>query len=519
MNSGDSQGRKGIQEFLEDFGETVEDIQYDGWPIWWFFKVRFVNDGLPSWFPRHDEIVGAVKEGRGLGMSGLRLFLLRKLFWFNEFVKGFISAFNRRVSGDSGKKEIMFLVHTNAVLPKDCGFQVDRIESVIEGVRESGELREYISVVDPLSHNSGLGLLNYPDLIYKFMDSGLRRKAGEAAKKLNREYREAIREFSPNSMVHEKICMCFRPALDFFFSREVLYSVILYYLAYRNVVRRRDIRLLVVYSMNGVISRCALFAADKEAVKTLHIFHGFLSAKRITLPDSVYHAAIGERYRQDMIASGTAPRNIFVTGPVFMDEIVPYIKDKPVEGETDTVLFMSQCFVEENRVDSARYLGYMKKYLSELSRVKGIRVVIKMHPNERNPQLYESLIDSGGYGNVRVIRDKRKETFYSLINESSILISFPSTAILEALIIGTPTISLDIPECRVSDPILCDRRYLIHSSVEDDLSKQVAGILHDKKNRLEVIADGRKLVGEYLYGVDGKAGKRVYEVIEELLGL
>ncbi|RKX91903.1 MAG: hypothetical protein DRP84_10865 [Spirochaetes bacterium] len=507
-----------IQKFLENFGGFVNDIQYDGWPIWWFFKQRFLGDRLLPPLPSYEEIINSILNREEVGFkqkfkNKVTVFSLGKFLEYNEKTKIFISRFNKgKSSKKTDKKRIMFMTHTNAILPdKDYGYTVDRIGSVVKEVRKDPELEEYISVISPLSHKNWLKLLDYPNLVYSYIDKEIKKKAKRGSILLHKKWKEISKEINYN-LIGEH----FKTALNVFFSRESIYLIILYYETYKKIIKQEKINFLCFYAAGGILSKCAIAAAHNSGVKSLTISHGLGAPSRNPdQPPSFYHAVIGDKYKEKYIELGVNPENIFVTGPVFMDEIVRYIKDKNLQNKKKKILFATQPLVEDNYLSKEEYFNYIKEYLSDLKKLQNVDIKIKLHPREKYLEFYQNLLKSLNFERITIVKGQEKKLLYNLIKESDLVIGFSSTVLVEAMIIGTPIISIDLL-IGGNDPIIQNRDKIIHLNPKKSIYPISKKILYDKKEQKSIIKKQRELLKEYLYKVDGKGGKRVVNLIKKL---
>lgn len=515
----------GLPEYTAG-GMSINDIKYDGIPIWWFFKAKFREGKLPLQLPEHRKIVSDIAINKKITIlesvkNQLKAYLFAKFIRYNEELKIFISRFNKKQSKMvAGKGNIMFLVHTNAILfdKSKVGFAVDRFESVVNKIREDNELQEYISVVDPMSHNSFFNLLRYENLIYRYMDRDIRKIASGHASRLHNEWKNIKCSMHYDSNLEFRIYEYIKPAMDFVFSKDMIYLVILYYEAYKRVIRENKINLLLIYADSGIITRCAIKAADASNVDILHISHGTGVGVSPDLSDILYHAVIGEDYRREYIKQGIAEDRIFVTGPLFMDDIVKYKKEN-YDNEKKHILFLTWPINDPNliRVEEADYINFMKRWIGELNTVGDVKITIKPHPREI-VKVYESIVNSLGYRNIDIIKTvgktQTKDFLYSLIRNSDLVISFGSTASIESIIIGTPSIIINLfgPP---NDPIM--REGIINLGPEENISGTVKELLYNKEKIKGAIENGNQKAKEYLYAVDGRANERVMEIIKRLL--
>ncbi len=522
-----------IREFIEELpyrrvnGESVRDIGYDRIPIWWFFRMKFLKGELPLQSPKHKILVDSILNNRKITLydrikSRLLSYLFAKAIKFNEELKIFISRFNRKhPKRVSGRGDIMILAHTNAIIFKNStsGFEIDRIEGVIRKIREDNELQEYISIVDPISHNSLLNLLKYENLIYGHMDSNLRKNANRDASELHKQWVKIKNKISYESEIDKKIYANFLPTLNLIFSKEMLYLVILYYEAYKKVISERNTKLLVVYAPTGFIILCAIAAADKRNIKTLHIEHGLAGHGTYDyVIDSLYRATDTGDNRNMLIKYGNSPDKIFVTGSVVIDNIARYITNKKEVRGKKRILFalwLSSDFPSGKEW----YRKYLRKYLQEMNRVGNVEIIMKLHPRDKDMSFYKSILKELGYNNVEIMKTKgktqTKDFLWSLIRDSDLVISFGSSVSSEALIIGTPSLIIDLIPLTISSSLITEG--IVHISRDEDISKIVKEALYNEGRIAELVDKGNQAISKYLYKIDGKASERVLGVIKELV--
>lgn len=526
MNLSKEEIKKEIQKFFENFNKSVEEIKYDSWPLWWFFRQLFITDALPTQFIGHKEIIDKVKSGKKPNRiekirNRIKILLLRKLFEYSEKSKTQISRFNKKESKiEKNKKTVMFLIHTNAIIFKpDGSFEEDRFQSLIDEVRNDSGLQIYLSIVDPLTHNSFLKLLKYENLIYRYITPGIIENIRRESSRLNKEWNKIKEKIIYNSKIENLIWEYNKPALNFFFSKELIYILLFYYEAYKDVIKKKDIKLLSLYAIGGPIIRCAIAAADRMKIRSIHIFHGLDVVEYLDLPESLYHCVPGDEYKKKMIRAGINSNNIFVTGPAFMNEIVPFIKtDSEINAKTKRILFASNPTIDERpkMMDKENWYKYLKKYLNGLSKLRDTEIIVKPHPREKDITIYKSIIKELDR-NIKLVTDHKKSILYSLIRGSDIVITFGSTVSLESTIIGTPTIIIDIIDfSKISDPFLSGG-HVKHVSLDAEIPAVVDGIINNPIMRDECIKNGKKFVQDYLYKIDGEVNKRILYIMKKLI--
>ncbi len=521
-----------IIRFLEKLSDkkfdkcSIKDIKLDKTPVWWFFEDRFLGNRLPHQFSDHKEIAKAIKDKKNQPYlkkikNRVNVFLFKKYFLWNEKSKIWISKLNRKEAKlEKNKQTVMFLIHSNAILldKPGLGFKVDRIGSIVEEVKKDNKLQAYVSVIAPLSHKASRKLLRYENLVYKFIDAKIKKKARDESLRLHEEWIRIREKISYDSELERELWKSFQEPLDFFFSREMTHIAALYYETYKRILNDKNIKLLCIYSPAGVITRCAVAAAKELNVKCLMAPHGIGSPKGSFWVKDIYFAIEGNEIKKDLIELGNKPENIFVTGPVFMDDIVNYIKtnNEYEKSKNKKILVLPATPVDDAQLSFEEWSKYIGNYLDELHRIPDVEIVIKPKSRDGNIQMYGDIIKQRGYGNIVVEKSPSKDFLYGLIRESDVVVTFYSTTVIESIIIGTPVFVIDLIFKNIYDPMIKNES-IPHLNPDADISTTIQKVLSDGKILKKVLNNERKIIGEYLYNVDGKAGKRVLEVMHALL--
>jgi len=501
-----------LEKLDEDKSENgINAIKYNNWPVWWFFKQRFLRDRLLPPLSTHREILDAVQNKRK-PTGRLASLRMRKFISYNEKVKFLLSRFNR-IPEKTPDEKIMFIAHTNGVVPdKEYGFTVDRSGSVVNEIRRDPGMKEYVAVVKPMSHKPSLDLFswNRGHLVYPFVDAEITRKANKESKRLHAECSNFLKQH-PTSPIWEQL----QPAFRVFFSREILYLLVLYYELYKKIIHHGNIRLVCFYSI-GFLGNCAMAAAHDSKIKSLFIYHALgTEVVKHEYPPSFYIAVPSKMHREfEIESSNVDPKKIFITGPVFMDDIVPYIDRKTNNSPRKIVLFSDPWDVSQLGSvigDKSIYERYLSKFIREVNKVSDVEVILKIHPRDR-VDFYKPFTNTS---NVRIATGQSKEELYGLMSECDIAFGFNSSASGEAMVMRKPSVIINLmPE--QTDPILNDSRAQ-HLAPDDDVSKLVGKLLDDKKFRADAVENQNKIISDYLYKIDGKAKDRVKDIISDLL--
>jgi len=176
---------------------------------------------------------------------------------------------------------------------------------------------------------------------------------------------------------------------------------------------------------------------------------------------------------------------------------------------------MTSLFVEGKLLEKEEYFGYVRRVLFQISNAKKIeKIIIKLHPREKNKSKYKSIAKSLGLENVEINQDPRKKVLYSIINNSDLIVSFTSTADVESLMLDRNVINVEIAEnLRKLDY----KKATIKVESDNDLTKIVNQVLGDKKLQEQLKRKRKKYVKTAFYRTDGKAYERIADLIVSLI--
>lgn len=107
----------------------------------------------------------------------------------------------------------------------------------------------------------------------------------------------------------------------------------------------------------------------------------------------------------------------------------------------------------------------LDKLLENFSNVKDVFVIVKPHPTEFNVKIYERLISKHSGINFKIIRGE----LFELLHISNITISVYSNSILDSIVFGIPTISVNFSKQQFSK-ILDDKGALFETDLQGLIS-------------------------------------------------
>ena len=504
-----------------------EIFQIDGIPVWYFFEPLFKQEYLPKPFKNLVEIESDVKEGRTpTRFESLKLklaqFGLRKGMRASEGVKWFIASFKKPRGGE---KKVLFLGYTNQVARKGGELKPAGFHEVVDVLKER-KAKPLVLFCDPLSKNSLRGLLEFPDLLYSYVDPKTVKESKRLAHELNRKWKEISEEKKEKLFTFDgrSYWRFLRNELNFLFSKEMMTVLITYYLTFKKIVEKYGIKVIYLTALGGFYEPLLLGVAYKLDKKVVHSSHGYVGRFLIVRDEflrNVALAAWGWEERERWLKLGIKKESIFVTGSPFFDEIARHRTKKEKDKTKRTVTILPTALVEYKIVGKNEYFSYIRKCLAQLSKVKNIKkVVIKLHPDEKHKPEYESVARSLKLTNVEVVQKPGKEFLYAVLRDSDLLISFGTTADVEGLMLDKDIIVIDglkrgpIAELSKKDKY---REAVVVTDKNDDLTGVVTKVLTDKKVRRNLGEKRRRYLVNSFYKIDGKAHERIADLVESLL--
>ncbi|MDO8643196.1 MAG: polysialyltransferase family glycosyltransferase [Candidatus Woesearchaeota archaeon] len=536
--------KEGLYQCTEKLNDidALTSITYDGVPLWWFYQIRFMRDALPEQFDNFEQIVKMQgKSALTRKLHHLRqtagALMLARFLKINErmkqrMTKGQPTApFTEQNTEQKNKKRALFLVHTIALDLAQKPFAIDRMQTVYEQLRKDRALATDILVVDPLSARFRPGLRRFPNLIYPWITKSMQAKTETAARQLHATWKKRKQDVL-NATAH---ATDFEPALDFFFSKEMIYATILYYETFKRVLQETNTRALLIYSPAGVIDRCAIQAAHQCGIPTIRLTHGMgISTTLWTYPETFHVLANSDIEKERYIQLGAPPENVRVIGPVFLEGIQEYIarskqqkyNKKKNKNKKPTILFCTAPIVQENIVKKERYFDVIRKMLDDLSSVNNnvCEVQVKLHPIEKYYDEYEKIIAEMPNKNITVIRGTLgKKQLYDLIERCDVFVSFFSTTLFEANLLNKPTILVELYDRNVvdnegifygsSDAVLkIEPDYHNH-----ELRTTLERVLTDTKLQKTLSYKRKEFIQKFFYKVDGKAPQRAAQEIRAIV--
>ena len=502
---------------LKDLGgkKFSEEFQFDGIPVWWFYRRLITSHVLPKQFNTASLVKRSKIHVLEKGYYQILKVALQKYFHYNESIKLKITR-KESVSSvnteNNRLKKVLFLSYTNHVNKKTG--DIYRINSVLNLLKQEKKVEPFTLFVDPISshaYRSHRQLKYLKDTLYQYIGTEEHLKAGQLSKELYQKWCSLQKE----KLFGEK-WETLQYTLNFFFSQEFIYNTILYYLASKRVLQEQSVQCIVITATTGYFERSMIAAAAKLDVPLVIIQHGeglATSNPELFSGMKVAIGVFGEKFAKRLTQWGIDRKDIELLGPVAFEEIHSFIQQK--QKKNNKILFITTSLIEGNRISKEEYFKKIKNIVHQLSSLQK-EIVIKLHPAERHIDEYLRIIKEEKLRNITVTQERGSAVLYNLINKSDLVVNLYSTVALQAMILGKPIISLDITVPSIV-PNVDDGIWNggIQITMDDDISKAAAEALRDpplwKKKREE-------MVELYCYKIDGKENERLRDLIYKMAG-
>lgn len=486
--------------------EINEVFQVDGIPLWYFVKpLMFESMFLVRPFRN------LMKFDKSAAKFKIRMIFVRKGLTINEKIKLMLSRFK---TAETGKKDILFLAYTNQIFRGEKGeSEFLGFNDVIRELKKQG-INPLILIADPLSKNSFLKLKGHDNLLYGYIDSEIIKKSEKLARDLHRKWEE----------LDEKIKMRIFSSHEgrywlntFLFSSEILSILIRNYLTFKKIIKKHDISVVHLAGLKGIYELAllgAVYKLDKMVLYTPHGYYRELGVGR-EFTKNVIFAVSGDEEKKRLLRLGIKKEHVFVTGSPFFDKVAEYrLKTKSKKGKT--VALITNPLFKGHNVRKSEYFEYVHNFLDQIGRTKSVeKIIVKLHPGEDGFE-YESIIKSLKLKNAEVVQKLEKEVLYSILRDSDLIVSYGSTTDIEGLMLDKNVIVIEGFKGDVARKDLY-KRAVIQVEKDGNLKATVNKILDDKETQKRLKRKREKYLQKSFYKIDGKAHKRVADLIASLI--
>ncbi|GEM_PF-3444423 len=513
---------KEILNKLEHWTEKEIDsiLEHDGTPLWAYYKQMFLTNNFHNrYFNYSLKNLKERIEKKEKKSKKLISLVTRKAIVANEIIKRIIRKRHKK-NTDFGPK-VLFLTQADKVMEDK---KVLKFGNLIEKTKEAG-ISSWVLSYEPIEKNTGKKLLKQDHMIYEYVDSILLKKVKEKTKELNKKWKTISKEkkWELLKINEDSIYPYLKDELNFLFSKEFIFMVLLYYEAYKKILVEENIKLVCAQGAGTIYPKALFSAANRLHIPSLIIQHGicFGYLEYDLLKDTVF-SVFGQKSKEELLEKGFKENKIVITGASIFEETSNYIG---LPTEEDKITIMTNGFYIYGLLSQEEYFGHIDRWLKQIRQeLPQKKILLKLHPEEKEYiEKYQEIIKR--YDDIEVTAKAGKEFLYSTMINSSIIINFASTVALEAMILDKPVITIsDLHSSPILEFDLVIKRIMnsgasINVSKQDNMGEKIKEVLNNLKRLKELSIARKKFVQESCYKLDGKASERIVQVIKERINM
>jgi len=351
----------------------------------------------------------------------------------------------------------------------------------------------------------------------QYIDKDLERKVYQKARRMLVSWHRLQDESSlRESLIYQNIFL-----LDFFkdtFSFCFKYSfdkLIRYTEVTKRVIQVEKPDVIVVMDDRSSFGKAVVRTCDLVGVPTLIVQHGAHSDQPHYGPTYATKMSVyGNFTRRVLVKKGVSPEKIVLTGAPQWDEL---ILEQGIPRErfcrqmglvkNKGIILLSTAIVFDRDVGKKLVAGV----INAVREFPQMQLLIRAHPSQSEPvSLYKAIADEIGVSDVVVFK---KPHDYDSIRACDILITQYSTVAIDAMIAGKPVITINLTNG--PDPMpYAESGAAIGVYRAEDIAPAIRSILTDPSVQQRLAQGRKRFLCEHLYKADGKASRRVADLIE-----
>ncbi len=294
---------------------------------------------------------------------------------------------------------------------------------------------------------------------------------------------------------------------------------------WRRLLQLWKVRLLYVNDSYGRAAFPAIVAAKLAGIPSVEQQHGLIGRNHIAylLPRDLARSAErplcdvmavwGEHTQRFLVEKGVyEPGQVVICGFPRIDAL---LEDLPAAAETrarlglppskPVVLYTSNGFAQDLIPDILDGIGAVPV-------PSQIHWLVKLHPREKTRAEWEAAARRRGLDTVGVLEGEFD--FYALLAACDLHVSFASTTLIEAAVLGKPNLGLEVPH--ISDPAGFAEAGAFLPVRPAELGPVAQQILASPEQRERLLAEQRAFAQAWCLH-DGQAVTRIVALLESLL--
>lgn len=263
--------------------------------------------------------------------------------------------------------------------------------------------------------------------------------------------------------------------------------------------------ILIVGDDRATAVRSHVLVAKKMRIPVLEIQHGMLTPTApMDTPLSSKIAVGGENYKKVFMKFEAKKEQIVVTGwPKFDTHVKSKESLTEKHKNAADILFATGSGDIKITLDTIEAIG------SFIEDSTHFRLIVKPHPAE-NTKIYNHIAKK--YKNV--ILHKSSEDISSLVASTDILVTVSSTVAIEAALLDKPVICINTAN---EESMYVSSGIAIEVKKLEEVIPAIKDVLYNEEVRKKLAEARKKFVYEHAHIQDGKASKRVADLIIQMI--
>lgn len=372
----------------------------------------------------------------------------------------------------------------------------------------------------------GFEKLNKEKIPYRFLESyltaSLTKKTNSAYTNIIKKWKQIKHQKEVKDQIYDYNGICLEPVLSDMLDKTILLSgeSIRNILLIQHIARLHKAKVFVTPHFSENIVKSFVYGCQKIGIITIGMFRGTpgLSSEYGLFNGDIILLA-GRHARETFVKWGVNEEKINVTSFPIFDELIKKLNEKQkisqivrkklnIPDTMEICTYLTQSY-------SATF-GYNEKVneikiiYETIKKFENLFLIIKLHPTERDTEVYVSLAQEIGLKNYRIIKDEI--SLDDLLISSKIAITKNSTAGFNALIAGCNLIVLGFHNKSFEGNFFVEDGVALTATTPEELFYNIKKILKNIKyphsqDKLE------RFLKKHFYKLDGKSVDRIKRVI------
>jgi len=293
---------------------------------------------------------------------------------------------------------------------------------------------------------------------------------------------------------------------------------------WKNILRIWHPSLLFINNSYGLSALPAIIAAKQLGIPTIEQQHGIINRDHIpyTAPRSIEAnvktplcdtmTVWGIHTKQLLVDAGAyTPDQVVVCGFPHIDSMLKGLPPQEEILSTLNIPIDAPVVLYTSNMIAAGFLADILDSIQNLPPPLAIHWIIKLHPREKTRSMWETAIEKRSLETVQVVEGS--VDFYALLAACDIHVSFTSTTLLEAAILGKINLGFEINYIR--DPIGYADAHAYLPIEPHAIGPTARGILQNPYRREHILQKQQSFADDWCLH-DGHAVDRIVAHIESI---